>query len=175
MTYLSDRSDIRILLFISSCAALSCSASDDMNKYPTLTMHGESYANACAPEQKKGLQDAVLASTVQDAAQAWLAVDAILCAPNNNVNRKHVENLVPQKVRETVQSTGEKPTSKMVPRSDELVTSLIAGGKAWRARIRTEPSKVVLLYFADEACVKDRRLNYINFKWSVYEVGESCD
>jgi hypothetical protein len=162
-------------MLIFSCSAFSCSASSATNEYTNLSIHGESYPNVCAPAEKKNLQETLLASQVTDVAQAWLAVEAILCAPNNDTNRSYVETLVPRTVRKTVESTGDKPAFKMVARSEVLVRGLMAAGKAWDANIRTEPGKITLQYFANEACVKERILTYVNFKWSVYAIGEACD
>jgi hypothetical protein len=157
------------------CSAFSCSALSAANEYPELSIQGENYPNACAPAEKEYLHDTLLASKVENPAQAWRAIDAILCAPNNDTNRSYVETLVPRTVRKTVESTGDKPTFKMVARSEALARGLMAAGKAWDANIRTEPGKITLQYFANEACVKERTLTYVNFKWSVYAIGEACD
>jgi hypothetical protein len=164
-----------ILAVTSLSLAMACHAIDATEEYPTLRIQGEEYSNACAAVPKNHLLDTLLAGKVQDAAQAWRAVDAMLCVPDNDTNRSFIKTLVPEKVHEAVEATGDKPSFRMVARSESLVRGLMAAGVAWGANIRTESGKVVLQYFANEACVKERTLIYSNFKWSVYEVGEACD
>ncbi|MFL6674547.1 MAG: hypothetical protein ACJ8LG_14795 [Massilia sp.] len=170
------RGSYRAFLAVTSWSlAMACHAIDATEEYPTLRIQGEEYSNACAAVPKNHLRDTLLAGKVQDAAQAWRAVDAMLCVPDNDTNRSYVKSFVPKKVHEAAESTGDKPTFRMVARSEELVRGLMAAGKAWDASIRAEPDKVILQYFANEACVKVRTLTYEKFKWSVYEVGEACD
>ena len=175
MTSLFPRQHSVIIFILTFRPTIMCSALTPTNKFPTLAMHGEDYANACAPLQKKELKDTLLTSNVRDAAQAWRAVDALLCAPNNDTNRIYLESLIPKKIRQTTESTGDEATFKLVTRSRKLVQDLIAAGKAWDANIQTEPDKITLQYFANEACVNARTLIYADFTWSLFEVGEACD
>lgn len=175
MTFLFHRQHTAITFILIFFPTIICSAANPTNEFPTLSMHGEHYANACAPLQRKELKDTLLTNNVRDAAQAWRAIDAFLCAPNNDINRIYLESIIPKKIRQTTESTGDEATFKLVTRSRKLVQDLIAGGKAWDANIQTEPDKITLQYFANEVCVKERALIYKDFRWSLYEVGEACD
>jgi hypothetical protein len=123
---------------------------------------------------KKNLQNTFIANKISNAAQGWRVVGAMLCSPYNDINRSYLESVIPKKVRKTVESTGDQPVFKMVPRTDELVRGLMAAGRAWNVKIRIEPEKLVLQYFSNEECVKERTLSYANSKWSVYELSEAC-
>jgi hypothetical protein len=163
------------LIIIFAYPAFFASGLCAATEYQSLSMQGESYPNACSAEGKKSVRDVLLKNEVQNSSQALKVVDAMLCLPNDDKNRSYLESVTPQMVRKTVESTGDKPAFTMVPRTDELVSGLVAAGKAWNVTIRLESRKLVIQYFSNEACVKERTLFYVNSKWSVYELSEACD
>jgi hypothetical protein len=52
---------------------------------------------------------------------------------------------------------------------------VLAKGSAWSPTLRTEPGKIYLHYFKDEACVKEVVLSFVKRKWRISEIGEACD
>lgn len=164
-----------ILVLLSFSFGAVSADSNAANKYPALSMHGENYPNACEPSQRKALRGLLRASRPQDSERAWRAIDAMLCSPSDDANRHYLKTLVPRKIKETVESTGDQPEFKLVARSDRLISGLMADGKAWDADIRVESTKIVVQYFANEACVRSRTLTFENLRWSLTEVGEACD
>jgi hypothetical protein len=158
-----------------SLATFLCCASERMEEYPDLIMHGESYSNACVPENQKVMRDSLFTSGAKDAGQAWQVISAILCSPNDTVNRAYIKRLVQRKVRMSIESTGEKPEIRTVERNDEIVEDIIAAGHAWKANIRIQSGKIFLRYFASEACVEGVTLSFKNGEWSIYEFGVACD
>ena len=166
-----------LLTFVLICCGSGAAspAVDVPDKYPPLEMHGETYPNTCTAPQKKNLHEALLASRVHDTEGAWRAIDAMLCTPSDDANRRYVKTLVPKKIKQTVESTGDQPEFKLVARSDKLIGSLIADGRAWNADVSAEPTKIVLQYFANEACVRSKTLTFENRRWSLTDVGEACD
>lgn len=163
------------LLLVFSLHTFSCFASERVQKYPDLIMHGKHYSNACAPASQKMLRNKLSVSGVRAAKQAWKAVNAILCLPNDTQNRAYVKQALQTRVRMSLESTGETPDVRTVERNDELVNDILAAGRAWKANIRVESGKILLQYFASEACVEAVTLSFENGNWSVYEFGVACD
>ena len=82
---------------------------------------------------------------------------------------------MPEKIKEDFSSTGEEPSFETMKRSDELAERLIAARETWNARVREEYGKIILQYFADEACVKEVTLQYVESAWLRHGLGEACD
>jgi hypothetical protein len=163
-----------ILICISSYPILLPNASA-ANDYSSLNINGEIYPNSCGPEQKRFLQEQLLATGIPDAAQAWQAIYLILCASENHANFAKVGALFNKQVRITIESAADKPIFKVVAGNEKLAASIMAAAKAWDTNILTEGGKIVLHYFVNEACVKSATLLHNKSKWSVYEVGQACD
>jgi hypothetical protein len=143
--------------------------------HPGLSVYGEIYPNACTPAEMKKLQDMLAMGKAQEAQQLERTIEVILCAPDDESNRPFIRKLVPVKVRQTVESTGDKPTTKMVLHSEDLITNLMATGNAWSATVRVEGTEVTLDYWANEACVKGVTFSFSHSKWNVSELSEACD
>ncbi|MEW6370430.1 MAG: hypothetical protein AB1584_05795 [Pseudomonadota bacterium] len=164
-----------VLAGVMVCWCLPTFALDSVETYPPLKMHGTSYPNACADEESQVLRDKIVASKVAEASQLWQAVKIILCAPRSKRDRIFVAGLIPSKVREVAESTGDTPSFRIVQRTPELIEDVMAGGKAWDAEVSFDSRKLVLQYFVNEACVKRITFIFQRSKWLVYSVGEACD
>jgi hypothetical protein len=127
------------------------------------------------PEEKAKLENEFLMRHVADPGQAWRVVVAVLCAPENAANRSYLTKLVPQKVREPIESNGDEERFRIVPRNPELISDLMAKGQVWRVSFRGERDRIVVQYLANEACVKGFTLTYAQSRWSVFAVSEACD
>jgi hypothetical protein len=51
-----------------------------------------------------------------------------------------------------MESTGDKPNFKIISRNEKLLSELMAEGAAWNVTMLVEPEKIILQYFANEAC-----------------------
>ena len=166
----------RRFLSISFLLACACEFSAYAQEDESLVMHGLNYPNACSVAEKNKLKEMLTRARVVEEAQLWRALDTILCAPDNDVTRAYLRSLVPAKVREDIESTGDKPSVKMMARNEKLIGKLIAAGKAWDATVEEDQfGHVTLQYFADEACVKGTTFAHANSKWYVYQIGQACD
>jgi hypothetical protein len=56
-----------------------------------------------------------------------------------------------------------------------LIKSLLAKGEAWKATISSEPTKIILSYYPNEACISSRTLKLINKRWRLVEMSGACD
>ena len=155
--------------------AILLSSASAKNEHSSLNIHGEIYPNSCGSEQKRFLQEQVLASGIPDAAQAWQAIYLILCASGTHSNFGKVAALFTKQVRSEIESTADDPIVRVVEGNEKLAASIMAAEKAWDTNISTAGGKIVLQYFVNEACVKSATLLYNKSKWSVYEVGQACD
>jgi hypothetical protein len=162
----------RVALF---CSLFLFFVSASAGQYPSLLMHGEKYASACAQLERKGLKGQLFNKNIRNAEQAWRVFEVLLCGPDDNFSRNYIKSVISRNTRKKSGSTGDNPKSKMIPRSDELVRQIMAGGKAWDANIDADPDGVTLQYFANEACVKGVRLGEVNSRWAIVEVSEACD
>jgi hypothetical protein len=136
---------------------------------------GGNYPNICKPAEKEAFSHAILRSDAPDAKGAWRAVNMILCSPRSGASRSYINGLLPKVVRKHVSSVGDKDTVRRVARSDALVEEIMAGGKAWDGELRTEREEIYFQYFANEACVREVRLSFLDRKWLISEIGEACD
>jgi hypothetical protein len=151
-----------------------CFASESV-KYPKLIMHGQKYLNACDPVRKVALQNMLLVHNVKASKQAWRVIDAILCSPDDDKNRAYVRGIIQKRVRMSLESTGETPTVQLVERTDELIDEILAAGRAWEASLQVDSAKIILQYFANEACVEAISLSFASGKWTVSDYGVACD
>jgi hypothetical protein len=146
-----------LLLPLRAAAALT-------GQYPELVMHGESYLNTCNPDEKRALFEATIKRVKLDPHGAWRAISTVLCAPGTEANRDYVAGLIPPRMRQNVSSTGNMDEVLVVARSRQLVDEVLAKGSAWSPTLRTEPGKIYLHYFKDEACVKEVVLSFVKRK-----------
>lgn len=166
---------IRFLLLSLSSLTLSCFASESPEKYPKLVVHGQNYSNACLPLRQDVLKNMLLATGVKASNQAWHAIATILCSPSDALNHDYVRSLVRKRIQMSLESTGETPEIRMVERSDELIDEILAEGKAWKADVQVESGKLVLQYFAREACIEAITLSFESGKWTISNFGVACD
>ena len=166
---------ICILMLALSLSASFCLASTLAENYPSLAMHGELYTNSCNPSSQGLLRETLVRSKVKNSKQAWRLIGAILCFPKDVKNRAYVKQFASRKMRLTFESTGEDPDVQIVELNDEILDEIIAGGNAWKASLRVEPGKIVLQYFANEACVEGATLLFHRGSWSIHEFGSACD
>jgi hypothetical protein len=143
--------------------------------YPSLTMHGFTYPNACAPAERADLQGNLNSKKIPEPLMAWRAIELILCAQKTKFSFNQLTELVPKHIAASAESTGDKPQREVAIRSERLVADLMAGGRAWDADIRIEDGNILLQYYVNEACVKSARLTYANRKWLLSKIGEACD
>lgn len=158
------------LILSTSCPALNASVS-----YPSLSMHGNTYQNACAPDQLARLQNALSQTSVRESRAAWVAVKTLLCADNKGAARLAVKSLLAPNVRRVFEATGDSPRSELVARTDALVDEMFAERNAWDASVEIANGKLSLQYFSNEACVRSRTLTFSKKQWSISEIGEACD
>ena len=153
----------------------SCSAENMPVKFQVLEMHGQTYYSACTADQLSNLGAAFLKERSVKSDQIWRAVNVMLCTPKGAASRRFVKALLPTKVRQLIESTGDEPSTKFTVRTDAMVDEMFAEGKAWDARITSDGETVTLLYFSNEACVASRTLQWKNKKLAIVEIGEACD
>lgn len=145
------------------------------NNYPSLTMHGWTYSNACSKPEQQVLQQAVLKADVKNMPMVWRAVQALLCAPRTGPERAYLASMFAKKVKKELESTGSEPSYEVVPRTDEVINDTMAAGEAWAADIQIQVDEIKLHYFANEACVRGVTFSYRQRKWVIDEIGEACD
>ena len=165
-----------LLLFVFLNSALA-NADTSKNIFPSLKVHGDELANSCAPVEKIKLQKS-LASEIEkkwDLIGAWRLIEVLLCADDTQSNKLLLQSSLPQKIRLTASSTGEKDLIRMVKRDNELVNSLMSKGQAWNATLESESNKLILQYASDEACTRTRTMQYLKGKWSLISISEACD
>jgi hypothetical protein len=166
---------IYVLMLALSLLTDFCHASTLAEKYPSLAMHGERYTNSCNPSSQGLLRETLVRNKVKNSKQAWRLIGAILCFPNDANNHVYLKQFSNKRMRLTVESTGEDPDVQTVELNDELLDEIIAGGNAWKASLRVESGKIVLQYFANEACVEGATLLFHRGAWSIHEFGIACD
>lgn len=145
------------------------------NNYPSLEMHGVTYANACSKPEQQVLRQAISKAGVENLPAVWRAVQALLCAPRTGPERAYLGSMFAKKIKQELEDTGSEPSYEVVARTDELIDRTMAGGEAWAAHIHTEVDGIRLQYFPNEACVRGVTLSYRRTKWVIDEVGEACD
>lgn len=153
----------------------SSSFSSEINLFPTLKMNGEIYENSCSANKKEVLKGEINPSRLKNADQVWSIIVTILCKPANEKNIEFLKLLTLKKIREATASTGARPQRELVTPSRMLVRDVMAECQAWDADIQVESGKVILQYFANEACVRSVKMRFAKSKWIIYEVGEACD
>ena len=174
MSYPSLQLARRFLVLAMAFSTLAC-ASAISNEYRSLKIDGELFASACSRDPKSVLYDTLLSSNVQDTDKAWRAIELILCSPNNATNRKFIKSIVPERIERTSVSTGDISAHRLIARSDALISALPAAGEAWNAEIRAVPGTIVLQYFSNAACVKERTFTYVRSRWLLSSISEACD
>lgn len=155
--------------------SFSCAAGGSIDLYPDLMVHGESYPNACKPDEKEKLYRSTLQSVSTSAEVAWQAIHTILCSPNTNANRFYLLQLMTKNVKKNLRSTGGEDAVHKIARSNKIVEEAMAQGQAWDVSLRTEPKKIYLQYFESEACVSEVVFFLADRKWIISEVGKACD
>jgi len=145
------------------------------NNYPSLEMHGSTYANACSKPEQQVLRQAISKKKVENLPAVWRAVQALLCAPRTGPERAYLGSMFAKKIKQKLEDTGSEPSSEVVARTDELINRAMAAGEAWAADIQIEVDEIRLHYFANEACVRGVTLSYRRNKWVIDEIGEACD
>lgn len=145
------------------------------SNYPSLEMHGWTYANACSKPAQQVLRQAISKVKVEDLPAVWRAVQALLCAPRTGPERVYLASMFAKKVKKELESTGSKPSYEVVPRTDELINDTMAAGEAWATDIQIQVDEIKLHYFANEACVRGVTFSYRGRKWVIDEIGEACD
>ena len=162
------RKDIAILLcWLGFCSPCRC---DDLlieKPYPSLNMQGSIYPSACIFDEKTSLRNYLRSLKYPDEEKAWKIVEMILCAPNNKANRSYLESHVANRLK------NEKFAG-------ERIGKIFALTKAWDATLLPDVSdrksiEISLLYFSNEACVKNIRLKYNKNKWMLNKISEVCD
>lgn len=150
-------------------------AANENSKYPSLSMHGEIYSNACDENERNVIRKSLFAQPLKNPIEVWEMIEVILCASPDDTYRKYVMGLIPGEVKKVVESTGSKSKTKKVKVKDEIIREVMARQHAWNASVEVESNNVVLQYFANEACVKTTKIRYVRGKWGIYELGEACD
>lgn len=150
-------------------------AATNVEQFPSLLMHGESYANACAPSEKSQLHIALTRSNVRNIEQAWDAVNTILCAPPSNKSRREITRLIANGVKGQFESTGSEAVVSELRPNGQIVDDIMARGRAWEATLQTSTRNIILQYFKDEACVRKVNLVFRNQRWLINEIGHACD
>jgi len=157
------------------CAVLCPHFSYAVSEHKALVIHGDSYPSSCDSDQREILYHELARSEVPDLAQAWRAIELLLCSCNNASSSGRVISLLQKKIRETTESTGYKPVIRSVPRNEILIDRLMMAGSAWNSSILVQGARIILQFGANEACVNSVTLVYDKHKWSVSEIGQACD
>jgi len=145
------------------------------NNYPSLEMHGVTYANACSKPQQQVLRQALSKGRIENLPAVWRAVQALLCAPRTGPERAYLGSMFAKKIKQKLEETGSEPSYEVVVRTDELIDGTMAAGEAWDANLDIEVDRIRLQYFPNEACVRSVTLSYRQTKWVIDEIDEACD
>jgi len=145
------------------------------NNYPSLEMHGVTYANACSKPEQQVLRQGLSKEGVENLPAVWRAVQALLCAPRTGPERAYLGSMFAKKIKQKQEDTGSEPSHEVVARTDELIDRTMAAGEAWDANLDIEVDKIRLQYFPNEACVRSVTLSYRQTKWVIDEIDEACD
>jgi hypothetical protein len=131
----------------------SGAASGAKKSLPTLRMQDVIYQNACTGNEKLKLRKD-LNRRVAMAKDAFSKIDVILCADRNASSKNKIIKMTSLSVRIAGESTGGEPEFDVEVVSDRLIEDILAAGAAWDVSLQTSSHKLVLQYFANEACVK---------------------
>lgn len=142
----------------------------------TLNVYGVEYANACTPHGRKALRKSVWrVAGGRDASGAWRLVETLLCAPDSKASRRYLASVIPAHVRSVSGGTGQDEISESVKRDGRLIETLLAEGEAWQATVESKSRELSLSYYPNEACIHTRTLSFVNRRWRLLKISESCD
>lgn len=166
---------MRLLLL--SALAIPTSAWPQQNSdYPTISIQGNEYRNACDPVEKEKLKEVLKNENVPSKAEAWEILDMLLCAPRTEKNVNKMFIATSSKIRTESEGTGEKESNiETVQRDLKIVKEFFAQGHAWRARLIVINNSVRLHYSENESCIEERIIEFAKSKWKIVEAGQACD
>jgi hypothetical protein len=135
--------------------------------YPPLNMQGSIYPSTCVFEERTTLRRSLRSLKCPDEEKAWKIIEMILCAPSNKTTRSYLEKHISNKLKNKYSAS-------------ERSEKIFAFTKAWDATLGADLSVrnnigISLLYFSNEACVKEFALEYDKNKWMIYKISEVCD
>lgn len=164
-----------ILPFLMTVFYLNKSHGADLRSaYPSLSMHGETYRNACEADLKNMLLTTIQAR-YREVAREFTVMKAILCAPKSKANKAYIKSKMSNSIRVGADATAIESTLKIVRVDDELIDDMMAEAHAWGVSVRMRDGNFSLQYFENEACVKEVVFKKRKSKWVIYEVGQACD
>ncbi len=175
MTILTHRLPISLFLSLATAAITACAAVSEMPTYPSLLIQSLEYPNACTDAKKTALKNIIVASNAQNASDAWILIETVLCAPNDEPGQNYLLARLPKKLNLMSSHTGSKDLVMPLEGNRELAKSLLANAKAWNAYARIKPRNIDLNFAVDEACNKGIYMAFAEGKWMITGVGEGCD
>lgn len=147
----------------------------DEQIYPDLEIQGESYPNACKPDQVEKRREIVDRSGIADKTRALQVIQSLLCSPSRDLDRKYVLKLIPAKIRIIADATGQRGDSKYWNRDQELIDYILAEGQAWNANLRVKNREIHLEYYENSSCIRGITVLLKGETWIVHELEEACD
>lgn len=94
------------------CTVCAVTSAGENRRYPTLSMRGEKHESTCAANEVEILKRELFSRQMQKPAQAWHILQTILCAPINVENTADIKSSVLATIRESTESTGDRPRQK---------------------------------------------------------------
>ncbi|MEW6760795.1 MAG: hypothetical protein AB1437_08210 [Pseudomonadota bacterium] len=165
-----------LFTLLTTIFAHSTSWAQDYSKYPTISIQGNDYPNACHPLERKKVQEVLRDTNIPKKEELWTILDMLLCAARTEKNLDKMLAATSKRIRMEAEGTGEKePNIKTVPKNLKLVEDFFAQGKAWGIGLIIINNTVRINYSENEACVEERIIEFSNEKWEIVEIGQACD
>lgn len=169
-------SNLKICFLSAVLFFLSFSAFSKSEQLKSLTIQGDTYANACTQKElsrlKKDFDDLKLS---KDSADAWQTIQLILCNEASDQNTHYLAQRTAKTIVSNTDSTGDKPIKKKQTRSLALVKSFFAQGQAWKANVELRENDLLISYLPNEACLRELIFKNTSKKWLITTTSEACD
>ena len=171
---LTVRKTITFLLVIPM--ALCCVPTKaDGQQLPTLLRHNTNYESACTERNLQELKNSLDQIKVKAKKQAWKAISVLLCGAPTKSNQQYIATLLTSKVERDIGGVDMDAPPEIINKNKLTTADLFAHGTAFGAGIADMPNKLTITYYLDEACLANKKLEFIGNRWRLTAVGSGCD